>query len=58
MDDIGELIKTYRIKKRQNARGQHIWLPPAWCDDVGIKEGDVIEIYRRGAKLSILKRPS
>ena len=38
-------IKSYRVSKRGN-RGLIISVPVVWCDDMKIKPGDVIDIYR------------
>jgi len=37
-------IKEYKVRRCD--RGQTIALPAIWSDDVGIKPGDKIEMYR------------
>jgi AbrB family looped-hinge helix DNA binding protein len=38
-------IKTYKISKAGN-RGLKLTLPSAWTDDLGLKSGDRLDVYR------------
>lgn len=40
-------IKEYKIRgKGKDGKYQNIYLPKEWVNDLGIKPGDVLEMYR------------
>ena len=41
----GVKIKRFRVE-RQDVTRIPLTLPPVWVADVGLKQGDVLEVYR------------
>lgn len=48
------VIKIKEYKVRRADRGMTICLPAVWTDDLGLKPGDILELYRDEADRLIL----
>jgi bifunctional DNA-binding transcriptional regulator/antitoxin component of YhaV-PrlF toxin-antitoxin module len=48
-------IKAYRIKHDGN-RGQALSLPKAWLDELSLKEGDRLVVYRQPDSTDLIVR--
>lgn len=55
MNQIGEKIKSYKVRKG-GLRGMTINLPAVYTDDLSLKPGDRLDIYREGDRLIITPR--
>ncbi len=53
--NIGEKIKSYKVRKG-GLRGMTINLPAVYTDDLNLRPGDRLDIYREGDRLIITPR--
>jgi len=50
------LIKKYRIS-RKGHRGATVTLPAVYLEDLDLKAGDIIKVYREGDNLILVPEP-
>lgn len=52
MDSLTVKIKEYKVRRAD--RGMTVCLPAVWTDDLALKPGDILELYRDEADRLIL----
>lgn len=50
------VIKRYRINEKGH-RGRTVSLPRVWLDDLALKPGDTLVLYRRAGSDDLIVRP-
>jgi bifunctional DNA-binding transcriptional regulator/antitoxin component of YhaV-PrlF toxin-antitoxin module len=48
-------VRAYRVSRR-GTRGFSVTLPPAWVEDVNLRHGDLVEVYRDNRGRLIIAR--